>query len=570
MDKFILKNIEKWSKPPFSDEIIAEIDKLKKNKNELFDSFYKNLEFGTGGMRGLMGVGTNRLNKYTIGKNAQGICNYINENFNKKSNKVVIAYDCRNNSKFFASIVANVFSANNIKAYIFPSICPTPILSFAVKKIGCTCGIVITASHNPPEYNGFKVYWKNGGQIVPPEDRLLSNFINRIDYSEIKFEKKSDLIEKVDEEVNNEFISLCLKNGLNKKINNRSNVKIIFTALHGTAAKIVPKLLNKAGYNSALYVKSQMNPDGNFSTVKSPNPEDVESLNLAIKLANKEDAKMVIGTDPDADRLGVAVRDYNNKIILLNGNQLMVLVFNYLLEQKSNNQKLNKKKFIASTIVSTPMVEKIAEYYNIDCKLSLTGFKWIAKMIDENPNQEFIAGGEESYGLMIGDYIRDKDSITASLVAYEMMCYYREKNSSIFNELINLYIKHGFYKEKLISIIKKGKSGKEEISKIIEKYRKNHPKSIGDSNLRFFSDYYHSQRFDIENKKIKKINLPKSNVIEFETVNGYKLILRPSGTEPKIKMYISVNAFLESKDMYDEVNDILEKKISQIIDEINI
>ena len=570
MDKFILKNIEKWSKPPFSAEIIAEIDKLKKNKNELFDSFYKNLEFGTGGMRGLMGVGTNRLNKYTIGKNAQGICNYINENFNKKSNKVVIAYDCRNNSKFFASIVTNVFSANNIKAYLFPSICPTPILSFAVKKIGCICGIVITASHNPAEYNGFKVYWKNGGQIVPPEDRLLSNYINRIDYSEIKFEKKSNLIEKVDEEVNNEFISLCLKNGLNKKINNRSNVKIIFTALHGTAAKIVPKLLNKAGYNSALYVKSQMNPDGNFSTVKSPNPEDVESLNLAIKLANKEDAKMVIGTDPDADRLGVAVRDYNNKIILLNGNQLMVLVFNYLLEQKSNNQKLNKKKFIASTIVSTPMVEKIAEYYNIDCKLSLTGFKWIAKMIDENPNQEFIAGGEESYGLMIGDYIRDKDSITASLVAYEMMCYYREKNSSIFNELINLYLKHGFYKEKLISIIKKGKSGKEEISKIIEKYRKNHPKSIGDSNLRFFSDYYHSQRLDIENKKIKKINLPKSNVIEFETVNGYKLILRPSGTEPKIKMYISVNAFLESKDMYDEVNDILEKKISQIIDEINI
>ena len=570
MDKFILKNIEKWSKPPFSAEIIAEIDKLKKNKNELFDSFYKNLEFGTGGMRGLMGVGTNRLNKYTIGKNAQGICNYINENFNKISNKVVIAYDCRNNSKFFASIVTNVFSANNIKAYLFPSICPTPILSFAVKKIGCICGIVITASHNPPEYNGFKVYWKNGGQIVPPEDRLLSNYINRIDYSEIKFEKKSDLIEKVDEEVNNEFISLCLKNGLNKKVNNRSNVKIIFTALHGTAAKIVPKLLNKAGYNSALYVKSQMNPDGNFSTVKSPNPEDVESLNLAIKLANKEDAKMVIGTDPDADRLGVAVRDYNNKIILLNGNQLMVLVFNYLLEQKSNNQKLNKKKFIASTIVSTPMVEKIAEYYNIDCKLSLTGFKWIAKMIDENPNQEFIAGGEESYGLMIGDYIRDKDSITASLVAYEMMCYYREKNSSIFNELINLYIKHGFYKEKLISIIKKGKSGKDEISKIIDKYRKNHPKSIGDSNLRFFSDYYHSQRLDIENKKIKKINLPKSNVIEFETVNGYKLILRPSGTEPKIKMYISVNAFLESKDMYDEVNEILEKKISQIIDEINI
>ena len=570
MDKFILKNIEKWSKPPFSEEIIAEIDKLKKNKNELFDSFYKNLEFGTGGMRGLMGVGTNRLNKYTIGKNAQGICNYINENFNKKSNKVVIAYDCRNNSEFFASIVTNVFSANNIKAYLFPSICPTPILSFAVKKIGCICGIVITASHNPAEYNGFKVYWKNGGQIVPPEDRLLSNYINRIDYSEIKFEKKSNLIEKVDEEVNNEFISLCLKNGLNKKVNNRSNVKIIFTALHGTAAKIVPKLLNKAGYNSALYVKSQMNPDGNFSTVKSPNPEDVESLNLAIKLANKEDAKMVIGTDPDADRLGVAVRDYNNKIILLNGNQLMVLVFNYLLEQKSYNQKLNKKKFIASTIVSTPMVEKIAEYYNIDCKLSLTGFKWIAKMIDENPNQEFIAGGEESYGLMIGDYIRDKDSITASLVAYEMMCYYREKNSSIFNELINLYIKHGFYKEKLISIIKKGKSGKDEISKIIEKYRKNHPKSIGDSNLRFFSDYYHSQRLDIENKKIKKINLPKSNVIEFETVNGYKLILRPSGTEPKIKMYISVNAFLESKDMYDEVNDILEKKISQIIDEINI
>ena len=482
----------------------------------------------------------------------------------------MIAFDCRKNSDILAKIVADVFSANGIKVYLFSSLRPTPQLSYAVRKLNCTCGIVLTASHNPPKYNGYKVYWSDGGQIVPPIDKKLINEIEKIKFEDVKFNANNSLIDIIEQEFDNEFINLCLTTGLNKEIISRKENKIVFTALHGTSSVIMPSLLKKAGYLNAKFEKSQMSPDGNFSTVKSPNPEEIESMNLALKLANLENADMVIGTDPDADRLGVAVRDLDNNLVLINGNQLMIVVFDYLLKLKSNSEELNKDYFIASTIVSTPMIKKIALNYNVDCKLSLTGFKWIAKMIEDFPNQKFIAGGEESYGLMIGDEVRDKDAITASLLAYEMMSFYKQNNTSVFHQLIKLYIKYGFYKEKLISIVKEGQKGQKEINDIIEHFRKTPLDFIGKSKVKFVCDYQKSIKKNILTQKTETIELPKSNVIEFESIDGYKLILRPSGTEPKIKIYISVNSKIQTISEFKEVNLMLDAKLNEIVSKINL
>ena len=568
MKDTVNKNIEEWSKYPFCEQTQKEINILAKHKSKLHDAFYKNLEFGTGGMRGLMGVGTNRINKYTIGKNTQGISNYLNKNINGKKS-AVIAYDCRHNSVELARTVAEVFSANDIKVFLFSHLRPTPELSYAVRKLNCSCGIVLTASHNPPEYNGFKVYWQDGGQIVPPIDNLLINEIEQVNFNDINFNFKEELIEIIDTKIDNLFIDVCLKNGLNSDLKNRSS-KIIFTALHGTSSTIISKLLKRAGYENAKYVESQMAPDANFSTVESPNPEEVESLDLALKLAEDENAEMIIGTDPDADRLGVAVRDLNNNLALINGNQLMVLMFDYILKRKKTAIALNKNYFIASTIVSTPMIKNIAKYYNVDYKLSLTGFKWIAKMIEDFPDQKFVVGGEESYGLMIGDDVRDKDALTASLAAFEMMSYYKENNSSVFNELVKLYVLHGFYKEKLISIVKHGQKGQEEIKSLIDSYRKNPLKFISESRVKYFCDYSTSIKRNLIDKTNEKISLPKSNVIEFESIDGFKIILRPSGTEPKIKMYISVNADLDNINEFESVNSTLENKIKEIVESIDL
>jgi len=568
MKDIVNKNIEEWSKYPFCEQTKKEINILAKDKSKLHDAFYKNLEFGTGGMRGLMGVGTNRINKYTIGKNTQGISNYLNKNINGKKS-AVIAYDCRHNSVELARTVAEVFSANDIKVFLFSHLRPTPELSYAVRKLNCSCGIVLTASHNPPEYNGFKVYWQDGGQIVPPIDNLLINEIEQVNFNDINFNFKEELIEIIDTKIDNLFIDVCLKNGLNSDLKNRSS-KIIFTALHGTSSTIISKLLKRAGYENAKYVESQMAPDANFSTVESPNPEEVESLDLALKLAEDENAEMIIGTDPDADRLGVAVRDLNNNLALINGNQLMVLMFDYILKRKKTAIALNKNYFIASTIVSTPMIKNIAKYYNVDYKLSLTGFKWIAKMIEDFPDQKFVVGGEESYGLMIGDDVRDKDALTASLAAFEMMSYYKENNSSVFNELVKLYVLHGFYKEKLISIVKHGQKGQEEIKSLINSYRKNPLKFISESRVKYFCDYSTSIKRNLIDKTNEKISLPKSNVIEFESIDGFKIILRPSGTEPKIKMYISVNADLDNINEFESVNSTLENKIKEIVESIDL
>ena len=569
MNSIIKKNIEEWSKHPFCDDTHKKLNHLKNDKARLTDAFYKNLEFGTGGMRGLMGIGTNRINKYTIGKNTQGISNFINRNFDKNKS-VVIAHDCRHNSSELAKVVADVFSANSIKSFLFSDLRPTPELSYAVRKLNCICGIVLTASHNPPEYNGFKVYWKDGGQIVPPIDNFLIEEIEKLKFNDINFNPNQELIEMLGEETDDQFIKICLKNGLNKEVKSRASNKIVFTALHGTSSTIIPKLFKKAGYNNISYVESQMIPDGDFSTVKSPNPEEVESMDMALKLANEIQADIVIGTDPDADRLGVAIRDLEDNLRLINGNQLMVLIFDYILNKNKSEKKLNKSHFVASTVVSTPMIKNIANYYNVDCKLSLTGFKWIAKMIEDFPDQKFLVGGEESFGLMIGDDVRDKDALTASLAACEMISYYKEKNSSAFKELIKLYTIHGFYKEKLISIVKKGEKGKNEINKIIDDFRKKPLDFILESRVKYFCDYSISIRMDLINGSSEKIVLPKSNVIEFESLDGSKIILRPSGTEPKIKMYISVNTNLISISKFEVVDKILNHKIDEIIKSVDL
>ena len=565
----IEKKAEKWSKDPFSKETREKVRELYNNKKLLEDCFYKDLEFGTGGMRGLMGVGPNRINKYTLGKNTQGICNYLNKT-EKGEIKVAIAYDCRNNSESFAKIVADVFSANKIKVYIFNQLRPTPELSFAVKALNCNCGIVLTASHNPPEYNGYKVYWEDGGQIVPPIDKLLIEEINNVSFEEIKFNSKANLIETIGELIDEKFISSSIKTGKVDKINSRENLKIVFTSLHGTSSTIMPKVFEKVGYKNVLYVEEQMEPNGDFPTVESPNPEEKEALSLGLDLAKYSNADIVIGTDPDADRLGIAVKDLNNDYILLNGNQLMVIMIDFLLNNLKSEDKLNTSQFIATTIVSTPLVGKIANYYNLDCKLCLTGFKWIAKMIEDYPKSSFLIGGEESYGMMISDFVRDKDAITASLFACEIANYLKENGSSIFNNLIDIYIKYGLYKEKLVSITKKGKEGKIAIENIIDGFKNNPPKKIGGSEVISIYNYEKSQRLDLKTNRVTKINFPKSNVIEFNTANGTKVILRPSGTEPKIKMYISVNINLESKEQYLEKNAFLNNRIKAIIEEINL
>lgn len=565
----IEKKAEKWSNDPFSKETREKVKELYNNKKLLEDCFYKDLEFGTGGMRGVMGVGTNRINKYTLGKNTQGICNYLNKT-EKGEIKVAIAFDCRNNSESFAKIVADVFSANKIKVYIFNQLRPTPELSFAVKNLNCNCGIVLTASHNPPEYNGYKVYWKDGGQIVPPIDKLLIEEINNVSFEEIKFNGNSNLIETIDELIDKEFILSSIKIGKVDKITDRENMKIVFTSLHGTSSTIMPKVFEKIGYKNVLYVPEQMEPDGNFPTVESPNPEEKEALSLGLNLAKQSDADIVIGTDPDADRLGIAVKDLNNDYILLNGNQLMVIMIDFLLNNLKSEDKLNTSQFIATTIVSTPLVGKIANYYNLDCKLCLTGFKWIAKMIEDYPKSSFLIGGEESYGMMISDFVRDKDAITASLFACEIANYLKQNGSSMFKNLIDIYIKYGLYKEELVSITKKGKEGKIEIANIIDGFKNNPPKKIGGSEVISIYNYEKSQKIDLKTNRATKINFPKSNVIEFNTANGTKVILRPSGTEPKIKMYISVTIKLESKEQYLEKDNFLNNRIKAIIEEINL
>ena len=568
--KNILDKATLWLSDTFDTETQQEIQQLiSSNSNDLTDRFYKDLEFGTGGMRGMMGAGTNRINKYTLGKATQGLSNYLKKSYPNEEIKVAIAYDCRHNSDTFSRLVAEVLSANDIKVVVFEDLRPTPELSFAVNELNCHAGIVLTASHNPPEYNGYKVYWTDGGQIVPPQDKSIIDEVNSLDFSDINFNAKPALISEIGAEVDEAFWKASIKNGT-FDVQGRDDLKIVFTSLHGTSVKLIPEVLKRAGYPQVHSIKEQEEPDGNFPTVKSPNPEEPEALEMAINLAEKIGADIVLGTDPDSDRIGIAVRDTSGKIKLLNGNQAMVVMTDFLIKQWKQQGRLNGKQFVGSTIVSTTMVNDIATSYGVETKIGLTGFKWIAKMIIDFPDQDFIGGGEESFGYMVGDFVRDKDAVTSALLACEIAAAAKAGGSSFYDTLLELYTKHSFYKERLVSFTKKGMDGAEQIKQIMIDLRKNPLTHIDGSKVTFVNDYEASTEKNMITGEEKIMELPKSNVLIYHTEDGTKVAARPSGTEPKIKFYFSVQSPLDTVGNAIEKEQELDTKIDRIITEMAI
>ncbi|CAL2102941.1 Phosphoglucomutase [Tenacibaculum sp. 190130A14a] len=568
--KEILNKAKQWLSDSFDSETQDKIQQLiDTNQEELTESFYKNLEFGTGGMRGVVGVGTNRINKYTLGKATQGLSNYLQKEFPKKELKAAIGYDCRHDSKWLADVVASVLSANNIKVYLFEDMRPTPELSFAVNHLGCDIGIVLTASHNPPEYNGYKVYWNDGGQIVPPQDQEIINEVNSLDFSEINFNTQSNLIEEIGSEIDEAFWKASLENGT-FDIQGRDKLKVVFTSLHGTSIKLIPEVLKRAGYTQVHIVKEQALPDGDFPTVKSPNPEEPEALQMAVDLANEIDADIVLGTDPDSDRIGIAVRDTDGNMKLLNGNQTMSMMTDFLINDWKKQGKLNGKQFVGSTIVSSNLVNDIANSYGVETKVGLTGFKWIAKNIKDFPELDFIGGGEESFGYMVGDFVRDKDAVTSALLACEIAADAKANNSSFYKELLALYTRHSFYKEHLISLVKKGMDGAEQIKQMMIDLRQNPVTEIDGSRVEFLYDYQSSIKKNLITNEESVIDIPKSNVLIYHTEDGTKIAARPSGTEPKIKFYFSVNTQLDSVENTKETEEDLDAKIQRIIKDLNL
>lgn len=566
----ILKKAQEWLSDTFDQNTKEEVQKLiDHNSSDLADSFYKDLEFGTGGMRGVVGPGTNRINKYTLGKATQGLSNYLHSAIDDQNIKVAIGYDCRNDSEWLAKTVADVLSANNIHVYLFEDLRPTPELSFAVDHLNCHAGIVLTASHNPPEYNGYKVYWTDGGQIVPPEDNGIIAEVNSLDYADIRFDANEELIHYIGAEVDEAFWKASIENGT-FDISGRKDLKIVFTSLHGTSIKLIPEVLKRAGYTQVHIVKEQEVPDGNFPTVKSPNPEEPEALELAIKLAEKIGADIVLGTDPDSDRIGVAVRDDKGNMKLLNGNQTMVVMTDFLINQWKAQGKLDGNEFVGSTIVSTNMVNDIASSYGVETKVGLTGFKWIAKMIKDAPELDFIGGGEESFGYMVGDFVRDKDAVTSALLACEIAADAKSNGSSFYQELLNLYVNHSFYKERLVSFVKKGMDGAQQIKQIMIDLRKTPLTHIDGSPVTFINDYQSSIEKNAQTGEETVMDLPKSNVLIYHTEDGTKVCARPSGTEPKIKFYFSVRSNLDGVENTDTVEKELNAKIDRIIAEMDM
>ena len=567
IDPTLLERVNVWLTPTFDTHTQEKIKQLiATDPQGLDDAFYKNLAFGTGGMRGIMGIGDNRINKYTLGKNTQGISNYLKKCFPSEVLKVAIAFDCRHNSKELAKVVADVFSANGIEVFLFSDLRPTPELSFAVKHLGCHCGIVLTASHNPPEYNGYKVYWQDGGQLVPPQDAAIIKEINALAYSDILFNAKEDLITEIDQEVDDAFAQAAVKNGsYNTADTAKKDLKIVFTALHGTSITMIPRVLEAAGYTNVHVVEQQATPDGDFPTVISPNPEEPEALKMAIEIAEQTNADIVIGTDPDCDRLGIAVRNSQGTMEIINGNQAMAIKTNFLLENWKSTGKLTGNQFIASTIVSTPMIAKIADAYGVIYKESLTGFKWIAKMVVDFPELEFIGGGEESFGFMVGDFVRDKDAVTASLLACEVAAQQKAKSRTLFEYLDTIYKEVGYYREHLVSLVKKGKKGAQEIEQIMKDLSTNPLKEIAGSPVVSIEDYNTSTRLDVLNNTTVTLDIPKSNVLIYYTQDGSKIAARPSGTEPKIKFYISVQDKQQAN-----ISELLKDKINAICTDLNI
>jgi phosphoglucomutase len=574
MDAAIQAKVSSWLNDGFDQATKDEITRLQKeDPKELEDSFYRNLEFGTGGLRGLMGVGTNRMNKYTVGMATQGYANYLKKSFPGEEVRVAVAHDSRNNGRFFAETVANIFGANGIKVFLFESLRPTPELSFAIRTLKCKGGVVCTASHNPKEYNGYKAYWTDGGQLVPPHDGNVINEVEKIkSNSDVKWSGGESNITIIGKGIDDQYIEMV--KGLSvypDVIKKHHDLKIVYTPIHGTGITLVPQVLKVFGFTNVTIVTEQSEPNGNFPTVVYPNPEESETMSIGLKKAKEIDADILLGTDPDADRVGIGVKDNHGNWVLMNGNQTAVLAFNYMIEARKSKGIAKPNDMVIKTIVTTELIDEFAKQQGIACYNVLTGFKYIAEMIREKEGKEnYVIGGEESFGLMIGDRIRDKDAVSAVALLCEMAAYEKDKGNSLFAKLVDLYVKYGLYREHLISITKKGMDGQQQIAAMMESYRSNPPKTIAGSAVVQLLDYEKQSGQNPQSGETWKIDLPKSNVLQFILADGTKISARPSGTEPKIKFYFSVNTKLKSAAEFDATWKSLDDKIKTVISDMKL
>lgn len=574
MEAAIRDKVQTWLDGNYDATVKEYIKAIEReNPNELADAFYRNLEFGTGGLRGIMGVGTNRMNKYTVGMATQGYANYLKQSFPGQEVRVAIAHDSRNNSRLFAEITANVFAANGIKVFLFDGLRPTPELSFTIRHLKCQGGVVCTASHNPKEYNGYKAYWDDGGQMVPPHDKNVIKEVEKIaSVDEVKWSGGEQNITIIGKEIDEAYLEMV--KGLSvypEVIQRQHDLKIVYTSIHGTGIVLVPEVLKRFGFTNVNIVEEQREPDGNFPTVVYPNPEESEAMSIGLNQAKKLDADILLGTDPDSDRVGIGVKDRNGNWVLMNGNQTAVLAFNYMIEARKSKGIAQPNDMVVKTIVTTEMIDEIARQNNISCYNVLTGFKWIAELIKEKEGREnYVVGGEESYGLMIGDKVRDKDAISAVALLCEMAAYEKDKGKILFDKMIDLYVQYGFYKEHLISITKKGMDGQQQIAGMMESYRSNPPQTINGSAVVQLLDYEKRTGRNLQSGESWEIKLPKSNVLQFILADGSKISARPSGTEPKIKFYFSVNAKLDNAGNFDKVSAALDQRIKGIIADLKL
>jgi len=569
IDKKIILKAQQWLTNDYDEETRLQVQKMiDENPEELVESFYKNLEFGTGGLRGIMGAGTNRMNKYTVGMATQGLANYLKKMFPGQDRiKVAVAFDSRNNSKYFAQITAEILSANDCQVFLFEDLRPTPELSYTVRHLRCQSGIVITASHNPKEYNGYKVYWDDGGQLVNPHDKNVIEEVMKVtSVGMVKFVAKPENITIIGEDVDSVYLSEVKKlSFIPETIQKYKDVSIVYTPLHGSGITLVPKALKQSGFENVHILQAQATPDGNFPTVKSPNPEEQAAMSMAIEKAKEINAELVLATDPDADRVGVAIKNQRGEFMLLNGNQTASLLIFYLLNQWKNLGKLKGNEFIVKTIVTSELLADIAGKFNVEYFDVLTGFKYIAEIIRKNQGQKtFIGGGEESYGYLVSDFVRDKDAVISCSMIAETLVYAQAQGKTLYSLLMEIYKEFGFYYESLLSVTKKGKSGAEEIKQMMEKFRENPPKTINNSEIILIKDYLLQQQYGISTNEIIPIDLPKSDVLQFFTKDGSKITVRPSGTEPKIKFYFGIKTELADSSLYEEA----EQKCRQKIDDI--
>jgi phosphoglucomutase len=569
MNAAIQQNVDKWLNGDFDEDVKKQIRDLQKNNpDDLADAFYRNLEFGTGGLRGIMGVGTNRMNKYTVGIATQGYTNYLKKSFPNEEIRVAIAHDSRNNSRFFAETAANVFAANGIKIFLFDDLRPTPELSFTIRYLKCKGGVVCTASHNPKEYNGYKAYWNDGGQLVPPHDKNVIAEVEKIhDVNDVKWSGGATNITIIGKEVDDAYLKMV--KGLSvypEIISKQKDLKIVYTPIHGSGIKLVPPALKEYGFENVHIVEEQATPNGNFPTVEYPNPEERATMSIGLQKAKELDADILCGTDPDADRIGIGIKDNKGNWMLMNGNQTAVLAFNYMIESRKEKGVAQPNDMVVKTIVTTNLIDVIAEINGVKCYNVLTGFKWIAELIKEKEGKEnYVIGGEESYGLMIGSQIRDKDAVSAVCILCEMAAYEKNKGRSLYEKLLDLYLQYGYYQEDLISITKKGMNGQQEIAQMMESFRCDPPKELAGSKEVELLDYQKQIKTKLRNGNTEAITLPKSNVLQFITEDGSKISARPSGTEPKIKFYFSVNTKLESIGKFEEAQQKAKEKIQTII-----